>query len=253
MSLAMTFTNPGIANRPKVVCLCGSARFANEFMRASFQETVSGNIVLSVGGFSVNTDGNWQQLIVTAEQKLQLDKLHLQKIDIADEVLVINVGGYIGESTLNEIKHALKTNKIIRFMEPTIAPGNLSAADYQLLNSLLSSIWPAKTLRNQPYSEFQPGLLHTTNPQETEINRHRISIYAEIEAERLKQDAQWGGPDGDDNNRSADWLRFINKQLNHAYTASQAECRGRLIKIAALATAAVESMDRKLAKQVTAR
>ena len=109
-----------LRSTPKIVCLCGSTRFANEFMKAQFEETVAGNIVLTVGCFPRKPDGSWDQMQVTAEQKVNLDSLHFRKIELADEVLIINVGGYVGESTANEIAHALYLRKPIRYLEQPV-------------------------------------------------------------------------------------------------------------------------------------
>jgi hypothetical protein len=96
------------------VCLCGSTKFRKEFEEANLRETLAGKIVLSVGGFLHSGDGNK----ITPEQKVTLDELHKDKIDMADEVLVLNVGGYIGSSTASEIRHAIKHGKTIRYLEP---------------------------------------------------------------------------------------------------------------------------------------
>ena len=101
-----------------VVCLCGSTRFYEAFQQANFQETMKGNIVLSVGFYphsSVQAHG--QEIGITPEQKERLDRLHLSKIAMADEVLILNVGGYIGESTARELQYALETGKRVRFLE----------------------------------------------------------------------------------------------------------------------------------------
>jgi hypothetical protein len=47
------------------------------------------------------------------------DDMHLRKIDLADEIFVINPGGYIGQSTISEIEYTLKTNKPVKYLEPT--------------------------------------------------------------------------------------------------------------------------------------
>ena len=104
--------------RPTIVCLCGSTRFANEFMQAQFNETIEGKIVLTPARFPHKPDGSWDRMQVTDEQKVALDELHLRKIDLADEVFVVNVGGYIGDSTRREIQYALANNKLIRWLEP---------------------------------------------------------------------------------------------------------------------------------------
>ena len=115
-SLVKDFQEP----RPKIVCLCGSTRFYTEFQRTNYEETMAGNIVLSVGFFIHRPEqAHSEQLGCTPEQKIKLDELHKRKIDLADEVLVINVGGYIGESTKGEIAYARRFNKPIRYIEPT--------------------------------------------------------------------------------------------------------------------------------------
>lgn len=103
------------ATRPKIVCLCGSTRFWREFQRASLAETLAGHIVLSVEP----TDASHQHDSVEADKalKARLDELHLRKIDLADEVLVLNVGGYVGESTAREVAYAWSRGKTLRWLE----------------------------------------------------------------------------------------------------------------------------------------
>ena len=98
--------------RPVIVCLCGSTKFKDEFILANKQETMKGKIVLSVGLF-----GHADNIRLTDEDKEKLDELHLRKIDIADEVLILNVKGYIGNSTLKELRYAYYKDKKIRFLE----------------------------------------------------------------------------------------------------------------------------------------
>ncbi len=100
-----------------VVCLCGSTRFYKQFQEANLRETLAGKIVLTVGGFMHNPDAHGGHEI-TDEQKVTLDELHLRKIDLADEILVINVDGYVGESTTREIHHAHETGKKVRWLQP---------------------------------------------------------------------------------------------------------------------------------------
>jgi len=104
--------------KPIVVCLCGSTRFKEAFDEANYQETMAGRIVLSVG-FYMHAAGNkhGDGVGATPEQKEALDILHKRKIDLADEVLVLNVGGYIGSSTRSEINHAMMRGKPVRFLE----------------------------------------------------------------------------------------------------------------------------------------
>ncbi len=101
-----------MAERPRIVCLCGSSRFRTTYERINRAETLAGRIVLSIGMF-----GHEEGLDMAGPIKRMLDELHLRKIDLADEVLILNVDGYVGESTRREIAHAAKLGKIIRWLE----------------------------------------------------------------------------------------------------------------------------------------
>jgi hypothetical protein len=103
---------------PKIVCLCGSTRFMEAFQSANLNETVQGNIVLSVGCNTQSDADLFGSQFEKTELKRQLDDLHKRKIDLADEVLVLNVGGYVGESTRSEIEYATATGKPVRYLEP---------------------------------------------------------------------------------------------------------------------------------------
>lgn len=105
-------------SKPKIVTLCGSTRFYPAFQEANFQETMAGRIVLSVGFYPHNSQVHGEGVGITPEQKEALDVLHKQKIDLSDEILVLNVGGYIGDSTRSEIRHAVQTGKAVRWLEP---------------------------------------------------------------------------------------------------------------------------------------
>lgn len=111
---------PECRPRPTIVCLCGSTKFKQEFVTANFRETMEGKIVLSVGWFS-HTDGNI--FTPSADEKKSLDELHKRKIDLADEVLILNVGGYIGESTRSELEYAKRKGKVIRYLHPELLKG----------------------------------------------------------------------------------------------------------------------------------
>ncbi len=97
--------------KPRIVCLCGSTRFFSQFREANRVETLSGKIVLTCGVFAHNGD------ILKDSEKEKLDVLHFHKIALADEILVINPYGYIGESTKREIAYAESTGKVIRYLE----------------------------------------------------------------------------------------------------------------------------------------
>jgi hypothetical protein len=99
-----------VPGRPEIVCICGSARFADEMRAANRDLTFAGVIVVAPGEAADE--------LITNEQKIALDALHLRKIDLADRVLVVNPGGYIGESTSREIAYARATGKPISFTDP---------------------------------------------------------------------------------------------------------------------------------------
>ena len=83
----------------KVITLCGSTRF--------------NNIVISVGLFGHSGDDE----VWTEGTKEMLDDMHKRKIDMADEIFVVNVGGYIGSSTRSEIEYAIVHGKPVRYLE----------------------------------------------------------------------------------------------------------------------------------------
>lgn len=101
------------AGRPTIVCLCGSTKFKDAYQEANLKETLKGKIVLSVGCYAHSDT----ELGITEETKVQLDVLHKRKIDLCDEVFVINVGSYIGSSTRSEIEYAKKIGKRVRYLE----------------------------------------------------------------------------------------------------------------------------------------
>jgi hypothetical protein len=105
-------------SRPTIVCLCGSTRFTEAFRAANLNETLAGRIVLTVG-CDTKSDLGLFDLTPDAFDRLkaQLDELHKRKIDLADEIFVLNVNGYIGESTRSEIAYATTHGKRVRYLE----------------------------------------------------------------------------------------------------------------------------------------
>ena len=88
-------------------------------MRANYEETLAGKIVLSVGFYIHSAEQvHGEQVGCTPGQKQELDDLHLRKIELADEVYILNVNGYIGESTQRKLVYARAQGKLIRFLEP---------------------------------------------------------------------------------------------------------------------------------------
>ena len=98
-----------MTDRPEIVCICGSTRFVEEMRAANRELTFAGVIVVAPGEADE---------LVTEEQKTALDALHLRKIDLADRVLVVNPGGYVGESTRREIAYADATGTPVSFTDP---------------------------------------------------------------------------------------------------------------------------------------
>ena len=104
----------------KVITLCGSTKFKKEFMEVQKDLTLKGNIVISVGLFGHSGDNEvWENMTEGefTKTKEMLDDMHKRKIDMADEIFVINVGGYIGESTKSEIEYAKVNGKKINYLE----------------------------------------------------------------------------------------------------------------------------------------
>lgn len=104
----------------KVITLCGSTRFKEAFMEMQKRLTLEGNIVISVGLFGHSGDNEvWDGMDegTLSKTKEMLDDMHKRKIDMADEIFVINVGGYIGSSTRSEIEYAKATGKGVSYLE----------------------------------------------------------------------------------------------------------------------------------------
>ena len=107
-------------NKYKVITLCGSTKFKDEFLKVQKELTLKGNIVISVGLFGHSGDdeawGNIDEAGISKTKEM-LDDMHKRKIDMSDEIFVINVGGYIGESTKSEIEYAIANNKKVEYLE----------------------------------------------------------------------------------------------------------------------------------------
>lgn len=96
-------------DRPEIVCLCGSIRFVDQLRAANRDLALAGVIVLAPGEMDQS---------ITDEQKTALDALHRRKIDLADRVLIVNPGGYVGQSVSGEIAYARATGKPVSFADP---------------------------------------------------------------------------------------------------------------------------------------
>ena len=123
----------------RVITLCGSTRFKDEFLEVQKQLTLEGNIVISVGLFGHAGDNE----VWTEGTKEMLDDMHKRKIDMADEIFVINVGGYIGTSTASEIEYAHKIGKPVRYLEPESLPNTTPTVEYIPAKSQNKLNWDA--------------------------------------------------------------------------------------------------------------
>ena len=101
-------------NKYNIITLCGSIKFKDEFMKVQEKLTLDGNIVLTPNFFN-----NIKKAEIDLETKRMLDEMHKQKIDMSDEIYVINFGGYIGESTKTEIEYAKTKGKKVSYLEST--------------------------------------------------------------------------------------------------------------------------------------
>lgn len=110
--------------RPIIVCLCGSTRFWKLFQQAGLSETMAGRIVLSIGAASGTDDEHFGNLPRDEYDRIKemLDQLHMRKIDLCDEVLILNQDQYIGESTARELAYARQLDKRVRFWEDEYPP-----------------------------------------------------------------------------------------------------------------------------------
>lgn len=100
-----------VAERPRVVCLCGSLRFLDLFESERRRLTARGVIVLAPEAIGEE---------VTPAMREALGELHLRRIDLADEVRVVSEGGYVGAATRREIAYAREQHKVISFVEPDV-------------------------------------------------------------------------------------------------------------------------------------
>lgn len=110
-------------NKYKVITLCGSTKFKDEFLAQQKRLTLEGNIVISVGLFG-HADGDYQT-VITEEIKEMLDDIHKRKIDMSDAIFVIDVNGYIGSSTRSEIEYAKSTGKEVMCLSEYLANNHM--------------------------------------------------------------------------------------------------------------------------------
>ncbi len=166
----------------KVITLCGSTRFKDEFIETQKRLTLEGNIVISVGLFGHSGDDEvWEDMDegTLTETKIMLDDMHKRKIDMADEIYVINVDGYIGESTQSEIEYAKETGKEVRYL---VDPDEVYDDDERdILQEIIDLLYEERGgLKARQIANIL-GVLKST------VNHY---LYAE-EDERFKHDYQY--------------------------------------------------------------
>ena len=154
----------------KVITLCGSTRFKDEFLEAQKRLTLEGNIVISVGLFGHSGD----DVVWTDGVKDMLDRQHLAKIDLADEIYVINVGGYIGDSTRREIAYADYRGKSITYLESCIKPSLYDNYD------ALGELYDAKRISDEDFEQA-----------ERDFDKKRDAAIAEYNAYQGPWPYQW--------------------------------------------------------------
>lgn len=103
--------------KPPIVTLCGSTRFSDAFRTEKLRLTLEGAIVLDIG-CNTKSDDDLRGIVDIDAAKRRLDVLHFRKIDISDWILVLNVDGYIGESTRGEIAYASRYGVPVVYLEP---------------------------------------------------------------------------------------------------------------------------------------
>lgn len=96
----------------RIICLCGSSKFKDDFIKVAKEESLKGNIVLTLSHFC-----KFDNEILSVKELQTLTTVHFQKIILSDEIIVINKDGYIGVSTKKEIEFAKSLGKTIRFLE----------------------------------------------------------------------------------------------------------------------------------------
>ncbi|GAJ11122.1 unnamed protein product [marine sediment metagenome] len=115
------FKGYDVGPKPKIICLCGSTRFIEHFAIMAWELEKQGNIVVGCHylppSYFKDRPVVGDHLAEVEECKEDLDRLHFRKIELADEIFVLNVGGYVGDSTKREIAYARSLGKKVRWLE----------------------------------------------------------------------------------------------------------------------------------------
>ncbi len=95
----------------KVVTICGSMKFANEM------QDIARELEAKNSWCVIQCVYNIDKTKITKEEMENIINVHWKKIDISDAIYVVNIGGYLGKSTINEIKYAISKGKEIIYHE----------------------------------------------------------------------------------------------------------------------------------------
>jgi hypothetical protein len=103
----------------KVICLCGSTRFTEQMLIKQWELTKQGIIVLTWCALPDSYFQSEDKFHIGDQEGVKqiVDEVHKRKIDLSDEVLVLNIGGYIGESTRSEIEYAKAMGIPVKYLE----------------------------------------------------------------------------------------------------------------------------------------
>jgi hypothetical protein len=175
-------------DRPKVVVLCGSTRFWTEMAEANLRETVAGHVVLAPGCNLKERHELWADPQQAEQLKQRLDGLHRAKIRMADEVLVVNPGGYVGLSTLAEISYATSLGLPIRYTDKVLTDHNHPDTVYADAPDLPQELAELKAL-----AAAHAGSLHTARALELRkaayLDRAALALAADIAPGLAEADA----------------------------------------------------------------
>lgn len=105
--------------KPKVICLCGSTRFTDQMLVKQWELTKQWYIVLSWCALPSSYFSGPDKAHIGDQEGVKeiVDEVHKRKIDISDEIFIMNVDGYIGEHTRSEINYAMDQYKPIKWEE----------------------------------------------------------------------------------------------------------------------------------------
>lgn len=179
-------SNTSANRKPRIVCLCGSTRFRDAFVETNRRLTLEGLIVLAPGVFGWSGDLS-EADCTTSNVKKTLDTLHFRKIDLADEVLVVNPGGYVGESTRNEIAYAESVGVPVSYLEPVIASAYLDEEGWVLFDTNGNPAdWPENWPEGMTSADLMARGVRVANRGETPRHSSRdLNVRAE------KHDSKW--------------------------------------------------------------